>query len=74
MLVYRTLLVDTERSYVRPIQSYFSDERVAQDWALRALASAGKHAYVQIYRSDETEYKRVSNDEGTTPRIQSAKA
>ena len=55
MLMYRALLVDTERSYRRPVQQFFSCMEQAKDWATKTLAGASDTAYVTFYKLQETE-------------------
>ena len=76
MLRYRALLVDTERSYERPTQTFCNDPTMIDEWAKAVLLHAGKHAYVQIYAVEERESGRITRndlyDQGAAAGVQPA--
>jgi hypothetical protein len=73
MLIYRALLIDTEKDYKRPVQQFFQSLPMAEDWAIKTLTAAGKGAYVQIYENRERELhqvRQVPNDQVTVQSVQ----
>ena len=72
MLIYRALLVDTEKSYKRPVQQFFQNLATAEDWAEKVLVTASPKAYVQIYQNREIELhqiKQAANDQITVQSV-----
>ena len=64
MLRFRTLLIDTESSYRRPIQAFFNNMWEVNDWTRKVLsATNNKHAWVEIYEVTEREIGRVSRQD-----------
>jgi hypothetical protein len=75
MLRYRVLLVDTEGSYERPVQTFCNNIETVDDWARKTLANKGPHAYVVVYRVNEIELgtiKKSDYDKGAISRVQPA--
>jgi hypothetical protein len=73
MLRYRVLLVDTEGSYERPVQTFCNNPSSVDDWARKTLANKGSHAYVVVYRVNEIEIgtiKKSDYDKGPVSRVQ----
>lgn len=75
MLRYRALLVDTEKTYARPVQAFFIGVDNIDAWAKTTLRTAGKDAYIVVYRVTELEigtFKRTdyNYDQGSVPDIQ----
>jgi hypothetical protein len=73
MLRYRALLVDTENSYQRPVQTFCNSPMEVASWAKANLRSAGKHAYVTVYAVAESEigsFKKSDYDQGATPSLE----
>jgi hypothetical protein len=71
MLRYRALLIDTEKSYQRPVQQFFNDIEQATDWAKKTLAAASKTAYVVFYRTTEEEMHSLTRED-LYPRLEKA--
>ena len=63
MLRYRALLIDTAKSYQRPVQQFFNDIETATDWAKKTLAGASPHATVCFYRTTEKEMHSLSRED-----------
>ncbi len=76
MLRYRLLLIDTEGNYRRPVQMLINELKMAEPWIVGVLATAGKDAYIQVYKAEENEFctykKSDIDDKGTVPRLQPA--
>ena len=74
MLRYRALLVDTEGTYERPVQTFCNSPLEVERWARAVLARAvGPHAYVAVYRVTEDEigsFKKADYDQGAAPSLQ----
>jgi hypothetical protein len=66
MLRYRVLLVDTEANHQRPVQAYFNDLRLADQWAQAALKNAHEHAAVVFYMVTEHELGVLKKDDDTS--------
>jgi hypothetical protein len=63
MLRYRVLLVDTEGSYERPVQTFCNNIETVDDWARKTLANKGPHAYVVVYRVNEIELGTIKKSD-----------
>jgi hypothetical protein len=63
MLRYRALLVDTEKSYKRPVQGLFNDIETVRNWAVAVLTGASATASVVIYELRETEIGCIEKSE-----------
>lgn len=63
MMAYRALLVDTERSYARPIQAFFMELAKARDWAQKVLPTSGDHAYVAVFEVREKEVDNITKEQ-----------
>ena len=72
MLRYRALLIDTTKSYARPVQQFFSNKQIAIDWAKAALAGAGKGSEVVFYEDHEVEMMTITKAELEGPSDESA--
>ena len=74
MFRYRVLLIDTERTYERPVQGHFNQLGQAERWAVATLKTASDKAYVQFYQVRETEIgwikKSDIHDQGPAPQVQ----
>ena len=55
MLRYRALLIDTEKHYERPVQTFCNNPAEVSRWSKEVLRRASDHAWVTVYRVVEME-------------------
>lgn len=73
MLRYRALLIDTEKTYAKPIQAVFQSMEPATAWAKAVLAGASHTASVVFYRTIEEEMHSLCKADFKEPNDQGAK-